>query len=86
MARRTITARTIRRCDWQVRRRRGGAQRALRQLERDEHLLASYLMERATQLYGLIDAACPRHADVRRIQRELLALALTCVEAVRRSR
>ena len=62
-----------------------GVRRALRQLERAEPELASYLMESATRLYGRLDEACPSHRRVRAIHREAVLLALVCIEAVRRS-
>ena len=62
-----------------------GARRAMRQLERAEPELASYLMESATRLYGRLDQACPSHRRVRALHGEAVLLALVCIEAVRRS-
>ncbi|HEV7298056.1 MAG TPA: hypothetical protein VGN72_01735 [Tepidisphaeraceae bacterium] len=65
--------------------KRLGTRRALRQLERTEPELASYLMERSTELYVALDAACPSHATVLILHREAVLMTLTCIESLRRS-
>lgn len=62
-----------------------GTRRALRRLERTEPELASYLMERSSDLYAALDAACPSHTTVLILHREAVLLALTGIESLRRS-
>jgi hypothetical protein len=81
---RSVTAATVLEADLLV--RGVGVRRAMRQLERAEPELASYLMESATRLYGRLDQASPSHRWARAVHGDAVLLALVCIEAVRRSR
>lgn len=78
----SIHPRHVRRAERRV---RLGLQGALRDLESSEPALASFVMERATELYARLDRACQSHADVRAIHRAAVRLTLASVEATRRS-
>lgn len=80
---RSVSSRAV--VDAEAHLRRIGVRRAVRRLEVAEPELASYLMEAATRLYGELDDAVEAHAKVRSVHRDAVLLALTCIEAVRRS-
>jgi hypothetical protein len=80
----SIDYRAIRSAERSV--RRAGTRTSMRMLEICEPELASYLMERGSDLYARLARACPRDADVRAIHLAAMGLTLICIEALRRSK
>lgn len=78
----SVRPRHLRGAERRIRRR---ARAALRELESSEPALASFVMERGSELYARLDRACRSHADVRAIHRAVVRLTLIAIEATRRS-
>ena len=63
-----------------------GRVKSLRALEKTQPPLAGYVMDATSSLWAPLARACDSPAAARRIERRVMVLALTCVEAVLRSR
>ena len=80
---RTVKSKNLAAADRLVQRSR--LRRAVRELEREEPELASYLMESASQLYGDLDRAVVSYRTVRSLHDQAVRMTLVCIEAIRRS-
>jgi hypothetical protein len=79
----TIHARTI--LEAKLRTDALGVRRALRELERSEPRLAGFLMESSTTILHRLWRACGSQAKASRAHAAMLAITLTCLDAVRRA-
>ena len=80
---RTVSAENVAAADRLLQRSR--LRRAVRELEREEPELASYLMESGSRLYGELDRAVASYPAVRRLHDQAVRMTLVCIEAIRRS-
>jgi hypothetical protein len=62
-----------------------GHARTLRELERDEPELASFLMEGSTAVFARLARTCDSTSAARSTHRRMMGITLTCIEALRRA-